>query len=332
MRRVLSSAMMAAVMLVVFILGPGFARAQDSVTLRTDWTIFPHHLPFYLALARGYYKEANLDVKIFEGKGSNTTVQLVGNGSDTFGFADAAAAAKSISVGLPVKVVMGIIQRNTGALVFPADRGIRTPQDLKGKTISVCAGDGPSIVLPAYLRAVNLSLSDIKLVTVDCSAKYPIVVQGRADAAASYGPAGKTVMENAGHKGGIGLLDYADAGIFLPSHGIVASLKTIETRSDMVRRFVAATARGWVEARKNPDAAVEAGVSSFTLLKGREQRYKAGLEDYLRYLDTPGTVGKPFGWQSAEEWTKAEAIMVQYMDLKPQSSVNVYFTNDFIPK
>ena len=42
-----------------------------------------------------------------------------------------------------------------------------------------------------------------------------------------------------------GKFDYADAGIFLPSHGIIASEKTIAQRADVVRRFVAATAKAW---------------------------------------------------------------------------------------
>jgi NitT/TauT family transport system substrate-binding protein len=156
------------------------------------------------------------------------------------------------------------------------------------------------------------------------------VVQGKADAAASYGPAGKSLLQLAGLRGEIAKFDYADQGIVLPSHGVVASLKTIETRPDVVARFVAASAKGWIEARKNPGAAVEATVGSFPLLKGKEEVIRVTLEDYLNYVETPGTVGKPFGWQSAEDWRKAEAIMAQYMDLKPQGSVGVYFTNEFI--
>ncbi len=308
-----------------------FAQPPERLTLRLDWTALGYHAPFFLGAARGYYKDAGIDLRILEGKGSSSTIELVGHGSDDFGFADATTAAKLISLGLPVKVVMGIFQRSTLSLFFPQGRGIKVPSDLKGKTVSMCPGDGLSVYLPAYLRAVNLSPEDVKIAMVDCSAKYVVVAQGRTDAVASYGTAGKPLLQNVGIRD-VGKFDYADAGITLPSHGIVASVKTIGAKPDLVRKFMAATARSWTESRKNPDAAVEAMVGAFPLLKGKEAIVKATLEEAWPYLVTPRTEGRPFGWQSPEDWKAAEATLVQYVGIKPQASPDVYFTNDFVPK
>jgi uncharacterized protein YrzB (UPF0473 family) len=68
------------------------------------------------------------------------------------------------------------------------------------------------------------------------------------------------------------------------------------------------------------------------LMKGKEAVNVVEFKAYLQSLDSPGTRGKPFGWQSAEEWQKAEEILVEYMDVKRQPSVNVYFTNEFVPQ
>jgi NitT/TauT family transport system substrate-binding protein len=312
---------------------PDHARAADAVTLRLDWaTVATYHSPFYLGEARGHYREAGIDLKILEGKGSGNTVQLVGNGADTFGLVDAAVAAKSISVGVPVKVVMGLIRKSPVALMYNPDRGIRTPQDLKGKTVATCPGHGGAILLPAYLKAINLAPTDIKLLNMDCSAVLSMVGQGKVDVATGYGPVSTTIIQGAGLPT-VKWFGYADAGIVLPSHGIVAAQKTIESNPDLVRRFVAATTRAWMEAQKNPDAAVEALVRAAPNLKGRETRLKAEMEEYFaHYVNTAGTAGKPFGWQSPDEWKKAEAILVQYMDVKAQPSVDAYFTNDFIGK
>src|SRR5690348_9855764 len=69
----------------------GAARAEtpDAATLRLDWTALGYHAPFVLAQQRGYYKDQRLDLKILEGKGSSTGIELVANGADTFAFADA---------------------------------------------------------------------------------------------------------------------------------------------------------------------------------------------------------------------------------------------------
>lgn len=305
------------------------AQTLEPVSMRMDWLPISYHAPFYLAVARGYYKAQGIDLKMQDGKGSGNTIQLIANNVDTFGLADAAVVARSISQKLPVKLVMGVFRRSAMAIVYPAKNGIRTAADLKGKKLATCAGDSAVILLPAYLKASGLSMDDVKIVTVDCGAKYTVVAQGLADATLGFGPYGKTMFGGAGITD-IQELDYADAGITLPSHGVIASTKTIETKPELIKRFVTATARGWMDARESPDAAVAAMVAAVPMMKGKDAVLSTELRGYIAYLDTPDTKGKPFGWQSTEDWKKAEAILVQYMDLKAAPSVDAYFTNKFV--
>lgn len=305
------------------------AQAPEKVTLRLDWTTLGYHAPFYLGVARGYYRDAGLDVEVLEGKGSGTVINLVGNGSDDFAFADATTAARLISQGLPAVVVLGIFQRSTLALFYARDRGIQSPKDLKGKRISMCAGDGMTVYLPIYLHAVGLQATDVQQVSVDCSLKYTVVAQNKADAVASYGTAGRPLMQAVGIADP-GKFDYADAGVFLPSHGIIASTKTVSQRREMVRRFVAATAKAWQAAQADPDAAVAATVAAQPLLKGKEAMLKATLVDSLQYIATPGTRGKTFGWQSPQEWQEAESALVQYTGMAKPASVEAFYSNAFI--
>lgn len=316
---------------VLFCLGFGLsalAQAPTKVTLRLDWTTLGYHAPFYLGVAKGFYRDAGLEVDVLEGKGSSTVINLVGNDSEDFAFADGTTAARLISQGLPARVVMGIFQRSTLSVFYAKDRGIRTPKDLKGKRVSMCAGDGMNVYLPIYLKAVGLQSNDVEQVSVDCSLKYTVVAQNRADAVASYGTAGRPLMQAVGIADP-GKFDYADAGIFLPSHGIVASEKTISQRAEVVRRFVAATAKAWQAAQADPDAAVAATVAAKPLLKGKEAMLKETLLDSIQYIKTPGTQGKPFGWQSAEEWQKAEAVLVEFAGMKKGASAQAFYTDAF---
>ena len=319
-------------LLALAVLAPVAAQAPEPVSLRLDWSVISYHIPFYLANSRGYYRDAGLAVTIQEGKGSSGTVQLVGNGADTFGYADAAVVAKAIGTGVPVKMVMGILKNSPMALVYDGASGLATPQDLKGKRVSTCAGQATGVLLPAYLAAVGVPAADVKIINTQCGPPiYQAVAQKQADAAASYGPPGKTYLAALDIKD-IRRFEFAEAGIALPAHGIVTSLKVIEGKPETVRKFVAGTVKGWTEARKSPDAAIEATVAALPLLKGKEAVLRAEFEDYVKYIDTPNTRGKAFGWQSPEDWKKAEATLVQHMDLKRQPSVDAYFTNDFLPK
>lgn len=309
----------------------GHAQSQEKASLRLDWTALGYHAPFYLGVSRGYYKDAGLDVSVLEGKGSPAVGSLVGNGSDDFGFADASTIAQLISQGLPAKIVMGIFQKSTLALFFPEGKGITKPADLKGKRILLCPTDGLIKYLPAYLKSVGLTMDDVKINMVDCAIKYTYLAQGNADVAGSYGTAGKALLQSVGFKD-IGKFDYADAGINLPSHGIVTSTATIQTNPDKVRRFIAGTTKAWQDARSHPDDAVNALIAANPLQKGKEAQVKEALLASFQYIETPGTKGKSFGWQSSDEWKKATALLVEATGLKAPSSPELFYTNDFIGK
>ena len=320
---------LAGVVAAVALLASGAARAADqSATLRLDWTPLGYHAPFYLGVAKGYYHDAGIDLKILGGKGSQNVATLVGNGSDAFGFADASTTAQLIGQGLPVKVVMGILQRSTLALFYSKNAGIRTPADLKGKRIVLCPTDGLAAYLPAFLAHSGLTMTDIALTRVDCSIKYSYFAQKNADAIGGYGTAGPPLLEAVGvHDPG--KFDYADAGIFLPSHGIVAADAKIKSDPDLIRHFAAATAKAWDEARAHPDDAVKAFMTA-NPLQENDKLVKDTLLYAFDYLETPGTKGHPFGWQSPQEWTETTDLLVKYTDMKPPSSPDAFYTNAFI--
>jgi NitT/TauT family transport system substrate-binding protein len=300
------------------------ASAQDKATLRLDWTTLGYHVPFYYGVAKGFYKDVGIDLRVEDGKGSSTGVNLIANQADEFAFADATTAARLIGEGLPVKVAMGIFQRSTLSIFFPKGK-LSAPKDLVGKRISSCAGDGIAVYLPAYYNAIGIKPTDAQNVMMDCSVKYTAVAQGRADAVASYGTAGKPLLQAVGITE-VGKFDFADAGIVLPSHGIIVSREKIKSNPDLIKRFVAATAKAWEEAIKQPDAAVDSVIAARPLLKGKEHSLKDAFLDSQQYIG--GTPGKPFGWQSPDDWNKAVKTMVEFAGMKRVDPADI-FTNDF---
>ncbi len=320
-----------AVCLAVALASAGHAEPLKKATLRVDWTILGYHAPFFLGVAKGYYRDAGIDLTILEGNGSANVTALVGNGNTDFGFVDASTAAQLIAKGMPVKVITGIFQRSTLALFYPVGKGISKPSDLRNKRILSCPTDGLIKYLPAYLRGVGLTMDDVKITTVDCSIKYSYLAQGRGDAASSYGTAGKPLMQAVGIAD-VGKFDYADAGIVLPSHGIVASTDEIKNDPEKVRRFVSASVRAWIDAREHPDEAVAAVIAANPLLDDKRQLLKDTLVASLQYIETPATAGKPFGWQSPEDWSKATKLLVEMTDMQKPESSSLFFTNEFITK
>ncbi|GAA4337377.1 ABC transporter substrate-binding protein [Pigmentiphaga soli] len=307
---------------------PMGAHAQDKVRVRMDWTTLGYHAPFYYGVAKGIYARHGLDVQVDEGKGSASVAQLAAAGSDDFGFADATTVAQLAGRGLPAKVVMGVLRATTVALFYADGRGIKTPADMRGRSVSLCPSDAISVYQPAYFKSLGIAPGDVKNLSVDCSIKYAVVAQGKADAVMTYATAGKPLLQKVGiaNPG----LFRAGPDFYLPSHGIVAADSLIKAKPDLIRRFVAATAQAWTEAMKDPDGAVAATVAARPLLKGQEQTLKDTFVAALDYVDTPATKGKPFGWQSPDDWQKALGILREYAGLNKDLKPEAVYTNDFI--
>src|SRR3954453_11460596 len=69
---------------------PAFTQQPPrKIVFLTDAGPLGRHSLFFVALAKGYYKEEGLDVEILGGRGSAATIREVAAGAATFGFADA---------------------------------------------------------------------------------------------------------------------------------------------------------------------------------------------------------------------------------------------------
>ena len=62
--------------------------SAETVGVTLDWVINGRHAPYSVALEKGYWKMAGLDVDIPRGFGSSDTVKQIAAGSSDFGFAD----------------------------------------------------------------------------------------------------------------------------------------------------------------------------------------------------------------------------------------------------
>ena len=67
---------------------PECAKALDNVTLITDFGYNGRHAYFFVAIEKGYYKDAGLDVKVVRGQGSVDAIRQVGANNAIVGFAD----------------------------------------------------------------------------------------------------------------------------------------------------------------------------------------------------------------------------------------------------
>lgn len=114
--------------------------ALRKVVFQSDWFAQAEHGGFYQALAKGYYREAGLDVVILTG-GPGAGIKLkVAKGDADFGMNRGDDAILAISRGLPLMMVMATLQNDPQALLVHAESPVQDFPDLQGRTVTAAVG------------------------------------------------------------------------------------------------------------------------------------------------------------------------------------------------
>lgn len=110
-------------------------EGATDITMVLDWTPNTNHTGLYVALEKGYFKEAELNVSIVQPPDNGAT-DLVASGGAQFGidFQDTLAAAFGTEHPLPITAVAAILQHNTSGLISLKKNGIDSPAKLEGHT------------------------------------------------------------------------------------------------------------------------------------------------------------------------------------------------------
>lgn len=275
----------------IFAASPGPSRAADKAVLLLNWYLYAEHAPFFLGKERGYFEKEGIDLDIQEGRGSVPTVQAVAAGTATFGYADLASILKAADKGAPVLVVGVLLQKSPMAFISLAEKNIRTPQDLRGKSLALTPGDSLSQILPLVLGKAGMKESDLTIIAGDNRAKLNAVINAQADAMLGYSMDQNLKIAAATHKPVI-VLPFADYGVNLASSSIVTSKETADRHGELVARFMRAATRAVADTEIDPAAAVDAMLKASPKAGSRDDLIE-GLKLTIPLYHTSETSGQP---------------------------------------
>ena len=325
--RALGLRMMLVVILTVVAGLPAAGLAADRVSFRMNWYWRGIQAPYALALERGYFAQAGLDVELLEGRGSATTVQLVGTKADTFGFADGFTVMHNAARGVPVRAVATPINGSSFAIVTLEETGIRTARDLEGRRLGITPGDGHTQVWPAVVAASGLQPDRIQLVQMDPRAKGPALTERRVDAVLGSAADLPVTLGLRGFRTRV--LTFAELGVPAVGFTIITHADTIRDRPDLVRRLVAASLRGFEEASREPEAAIRALVRLAPLVDAESARHQLTVD--LSFLFSPANARQRIGYGPPEDWQATLDLLRRHRGLEGTEPATAFYTNEFLP-
>jgi NitT/TauT family transport system substrate-binding protein len=333
MKKLIPSLLAGFIAAMALAMAPAHAQTKplEKVTLMLNWYLYSEHAPFFLGKERGFYADEGIDLDIQEGRGSAVTAQAVAARSATFGYIDVTTMIKAAAKGAPLKSTGVLFQVSPMSVMGFADKNIRVPKDIIGKTVSVTPGDSMSQMWPLFLKLNHIQPDQVKIVSGDAQTKLNAVMNGQADLLLGYVMDQAIKLQDATGKP-VYPIRFADSGINQISSGIVTNKNLLTENPDLVKRFMRASTRAAEAAEKSPEAAVDAMLKA-NPKAGVRDTLIVGLKQSVALYHTKETAKLPPFRVSMKNVSDSLDLLVQYggMDPSTRGKPEDYVTLDFLP-
>ena len=305
------------------------ALAQEKFKFALNWFPVGDHAAYWVALDKGYFADAGLDVTLENSKGSGDSIAKVDTGAADAGLADSAVVIASKARGTTVKVV-GMVFDKTPMNVFSSkDKPINNPKDLEGKTIGAPAGDSQRQMWPAFAKANGIDENKVTWVNIEPAAKIAALAEKRVDSVADY-TTGLPLYEKPMGQGNVVMMPWADHGFDMYSMSIMASEKTMKERGEVLKKFLKAAYMGWHDVMANPDEAMK--IFKKRVPEIDEVALAANMKMGLELMKTDNYRKNGIGWMEQDKMCKSVDLVNTYMGLPKKVECADAYTTDFLTK
>jgi ABC-type nitrate/sulfonate/bicarbonate transport system substrate-binding protein len=301
------------------------AGGIQKVTLILDWFPNTNHSGVYLAKAKGWYAEEGVDVDLQVPSDPSASMKLVGAAKAELGISYQPAVEIARAQDVPLVSVGAILQHNTAAYAAKQQKNITRPKDFEGKKFGTSGLAQVEPTLRTVMKCDGADPSKVEMVNIGQKLS-PALLADQVDVISML-PAWEGIeLELKGNQ-----LSYIPQVQFcvpdIYTLVFIAGEQTLQEKPEAVRRFLAATARGYEHAVKNPAEAAA------VLLKASPELDTELVKRSQEVLSTQYVADAPrFGRQTLDRWKKHADWMSENKLIAKPIDVAKAFTNDFLPK
>ncbi|HEY3504151.1 MAG TPA: ABC transporter substrate-binding protein [Actinocatenispora sp.] len=230
---------------------------RQKVNYLTSFGALGREAYAYVALAKGYFDDAGLDVTIKPGTGTGNNLKLIAAGKVDFSPCDFTGTLIQISKEkLPVTAVAAIHERSLSAIMSLTGEGVTDPKDLEGRTVADGAGSTNQTMFPVYAKLAGVNAKKVKWVNFPPPQLASVLAAGKVDAIGQF-VVGQPLVEQAAKGKTAVVLPYSTYLRDLYSNTVFTSQRLAREKPDLVKKFTGALLKGLAYAVSHPDDAAK---------------------------------------------------------------------------
>jgi NitT/TauT family transport system substrate-binding protein len=281
----------------------------------------------FVAQDLGYYRDQGIEFEYVPGNGSGDALKQMLAGNADVGFVGPEAIYFAVDQGGDAVGIYNIYPQSIFTIVSWPEAGIRTPADLRGKTIGVLSqASGSRYVVLTLLAMAGLKESDVTLVATGPS-PAPFL-ERKVDAWSSLVTTAADLQEQTGQTFNQVL---ARDHLNLPTDVFATTRESYTRRGDLLIRFLRAVRQGTEYMIANP-----AEAAAISVQHALDVKDTAKAEKIIRAF---GEASKPDGGDAQTLGTfnltvlREGARLYQQAGLvKTRVEIERYFTNDLVAR
>ena len=224
------------------------AYAQDEIVFTPQWTAQAQFAGYYVAEAKGFYREAGVKVRIEHPSVTQPAMARLRSGECQATTLQVCQALEIVDAGIPLVNILQTSMNNAMVIVSARDKD---PLSQKGARVGLFLGFG-------HLAICMSQKEHLDYQWVHLAQGVNLFVAGALDAtvAMSYNEyyqliqAGMDISDKAVYR-------FCDHGYNVQEDGLYMTREYYQTHRQQARKFAEASRRGWEWAAQHPDEALD---------------------------------------------------------------------------
>lgn len=225
------------------------ANAQEKFIFTPQWTAQAQFAGYYVALEKGFYKDAGIDVEIVHPSVTQSAVDRVRNNESHATTLQLAQAMEIIDDGIPLVNILQTSMNN--AMVIVSSRG-KNPLKQPGAKVGIWnAGFGQVAIGMSKQEGLNYEW-------IPFATNVNLFISGAIDAtlAMSYNEYYQ-LLQTGIELGEGNVYRFCNHGYNIQEDGVYMTREYFENHRDQAYRFAEASHKGWEWAAENPEETLE---------------------------------------------------------------------------
>lgn len=221
----------------------------QKIVFTPQWTAQSQFAGYYVALEKGFYKEAGLDVEIVHPSASYSAINRLIDGSSNVISLQLMQAIAEMDKGTDLVNILQTSQHN-GLVIVSRGDSLNTFNDLKGKRVGIWQAGFGELALLAD-KELGLGIQWIPFIQ-----NINLFLSGAIDATLAMSYNEYLQIYAAGFDKNP-VLRFSDAGFDIPDDGLYVTREYYNMFPSKMEAFAQASRRGWEWAHNNPAQTLE---------------------------------------------------------------------------